>query len=224
MQIVIAGSGKLAAELLASLGAECGHTVVPWAGGSGHMGKGVVVHAGSGRELEAIATHCKATQSALVELSTGSAIESSPMGFPVVLCPNTNILMLKFMCMLEQSGHLFRGYPMRLTESHQASKTSVPGTAVNLADSLGISRDAILSVRDAQTQLDELHIPRAELDRHAFHQIRIQDGGCSLQLEARVQGEAPYARGVARIVDAVCTQPLENRAYSVLEFVRNGWV
>ncbi|WP_109039235.1 dihydrodipicolinate reductase C-terminal domain-containing protein [Azospira sp. I13] len=223
MQVVIVGTGKLASELLASH--QLGHPfqVVPW-GRQAEGERAIVVHAGSGRELEAVADFCRATASPLIELSTGSALEREAPEFPVVLCPNTNILMLKFMAMLEASGHLFRGYQVELLESHQASKSSVPGTAVAMAASLGLAPGAIRSVRDPLVQQGELGIATADLPRHAFHRIRIDDGVCQVQLETRVQGDTPYAAGVSRIVEAVAGHALENRLYPVMELVQAGWL
>lgn len=120
-QIIIAGSGKLATELLTrlDLGSDC--QLVPWEPTRPQAEQAIVVHAGSGRELDAIAEFCAATGSPLIELATGSALEGALPAFPVVLCPNTNILMLKVMYMLEMGGHLFRGNPITFTESHQAT-------------------------------------------------------------------------------------------------------
>jgi 4-hydroxy-tetrahydrodipicolinate reductase len=224
MQVIIAGTGKLATELRHAWRADESHSVQPWHHQSSNSAKSIVVHAGSGRELEAIAAYCEATHSPLIELATGSNIESRPHGFPVILCPNTNILMLKFMSMLEQSGHLFQGHNIKLIESHQAAKTSVPGTAVNMAASLGINRHDIHSVRNPSLQRSELQIPEVDLERHAYHQVLIEDGQCSLKLETRVHGEAPYAQGVARIVDAVRSHELDNRLYSIMEFIHKGWL
>jgi len=223
MQVVIVGTGKLASELLASHQLDHPFQVVPW----GRQVEGepaIVVHAGSGRELEAVAAFCRATASPLIELSTGSALEREAPEFPVLLCPNTNILMLKFMAMLETSGHLFRGYQVELLESHQASKSSVPGTAMAMAESLGLAPGAIRSVRDPQVQQGELGIAAADLPRHAFHRLSISDGACSLRLETRVQGAAPYAAGVSRIVEAVHGKALEKRLYPIMEFITRGWL
>lgn len=224
MQIIIVGTGKLATELLHSLKPGSGDQVMPWEGRAQGAGKSVVIHAGSGRELGAVTAYCAGTQSPLIELSTGSALESVQHSFPVVVCPNTNILMLKFMAMLAKSGHLFQNHHIQLTESHQATKTSVPGTAVHMAHALGLQDSDIHSVRQAAVQRDELQIPEAHLARHAFHRILIQDGECSLQFETRVYGDSAYADGVGRIVAAVQAHPLENRSYSVMEFVDNGWL
>jgi len=233
MQVIIAGTGKLATELLSGLKLAPGFQIVAWAdvakaakaaqaGSPAHPA--IVVHAGSGRELDAITAFCAATHSPLIELSTGSAIEATLRAFPVVLCPNTNILMLKFMAMLERCGPMFNGCDIQLTESHQASKTSVPGTAVHMAASLGLQADDIVSVRDVAVQRGQLHIPEAELGRHAYHQVRISDGACSVMLETRVGGDAPYAQGVAQIVAATAAHELEDRVYPVMDFIHRGWL
>ncbi|WP_175716204.1 dihydrodipicolinate reductase C-terminal domain-containing protein [Burkholderia anthina] len=235
MQVLVVGTGKLATELLRShqLDPAICH-VMPWSDRAravaGHDdasrsdARSIVVHAGSGRELPDAIAFCHATGSTLVELSTGSALEADSYDFPVVLCPNTNILMLKFMSMLETSGHLFRDCNISVTESHQAGKTSVPGTAVDIGQSLGVPARDIRSVRDSAEQRDALQIPDDQLGRHAFHRIRIEDGACSLQFESRVYGASPYADGVSRIVDAVRQRDLERRRYSIVEFIRNGWL
>jgi dihydrodipicolinate reductase len=224
MKVIVVGAGKLAKELLAALPSGDVGEVVPWAAEGLPAEKSVVVHAGSGRELQAVAAYCAATQSPLVELSTGSTLEQAALGFPVVLCPNTNLLMLKFMAMLERSGHLFRGYRIGLIESHQAQKSSVPGTAVSMALALGLAPGDIQSVRDAEVQQRVLQISPEHLARHAYHQVLIEDGSCSVKLETRVYGDAPYADGVAHIVAAVRDRPLESRRYSIMEFIDNGWL
>ncbi|WP_321812856.1 MULTISPECIES: dihydrodipicolinate reductase [unclassified Burkholderia] len=225
MQVLVVGTGKLATELLGSHRldpATC--RVTAWSDPARTETRSIVVHAGSGRELPAAIEFCRATGSPLVELSTGSELETGSHDFPVVLCPNTNILMLKFMSMLETSGHLFRDCRISVTESHQASKTSVPGTAVGIGQALGVPAQDIRSVRDPDEQRDALQIPDDQLGRHAFHRIRIEDGACSLQFESRVYGASPYADGVSRIVETVRQHELDPRRYSIVEFIRNGWL
>jgi 4-hydroxy-tetrahydrodipicolinate reductase len=205
MQVLVVGTGKLASELLDAHRldpATC--RVIPWSDTARNDAqrsdaRTIVVHAGSGRELPAVIAFCEATGSPLVELSTGSELETGSHAFPVVLCPNTNILMLKFMSMLETSGHLFH-------------------------ESLGVRPEDIRSVRDPDVQRSEFAVADDQLGRHAIHRIRIDDGACSLQLESRVVGATPYADGVSRIVDAVRQHDLEHRRYSIVEFIRNGWL
>ncbi len=225
MVIIIVGAGKLAQELLGYFAQQGTHQVVPWASlnGARHVGA-VVVHAGSGRELDEAVAYCLQTQSTLVELATGTDIEQRVLGCPVVLCPNTNILMLKVMAMLADHGRRFAGYTRQLTESHQAGKTSTPGTAVELAEAVGLQRGDIVSVRDAAEQQARWLIPAEHLARHALHRLVIEDGLSSVTLETRVFGPTPYAEGLARIVAAIATHRLENRLYKVTEFIANDWV
>ena len=82
----------------------------------------------------------------------------------------------------------------------------------------------IRSVRDPDVQRSEFAVADDQLGRHAIHRIRIDDGACSLQFESRVVGATPYADGVSRIVDAVRLHDLEHRRYSIVEFIRNGWL
>lgn len=224
MQVLIVGAGKLASELRDKLSLSAPFTVRSWSGSPAAQGRSVVVHAGSGRELNDVIAYCRQTNSVLVELATGSKIEVTSATFPVVLCPNTNILMLKFMNMLAKNGRLFDGYRVELTESHQAEKRSTPGTAVAIAQSLGLPAEDVVSVRDREEQLTVLRIPPEHLGRHAMHSILIDDGNCRVVLETRVYGASPYADGVSKIVSAVATRPLENRVYEIDEFVEHGWV
>jgi dihydrodipicolinate reductase len=224
MQLFIVGSGKLAEELLDKLSLGPAVAVGRWSKRAAADGRAIVVHAGSGRELDEAIAWCRETGSVLIELATGSKLEAAPVAFPVVLCPNTNILMLKFMNMLARSGKLFEGYRIAITESHQAEKRSAPGTAIAIAESLGLSASDVVSVRDREAQRTTLGIPEEHLGRHAVHSIVIEDAGCRISLETRVYGASPYADGVARIVSAVASRRLENRVYAIDEFVEHGWV
>lgn len=224
MVVIVVGSGKLASELLTSLKSEDSYQVIAWADVTALQKNSIVVHAGSGRELEDAVAYCRKTGSTLVELATGSEIAHREVDFPVVLCPNTNILMLKFMAMLAASGHLFKNYKIKVIESHQAEKSSVPGTAVSIADSLGVQPKEIRSVRNRTEQKENLKIPPEYLSRHAYHQILIEDSLSSVVLETRIFGPAPYSEGLEKIISAICSNKLESRRYNVIEFVENGWV
>lgn len=224
MLAVVVGSGNLATELLERLELPDDMTLQAWGDTGPTAGAAFVVHAGSGRQLAQVTAYCERSGATLLELSTGSALEEANPGFSVVLCPNTNILMLKFMSMLAASGHLFRGYDINLQESHQHGKTSAPGTALALAESLGLKPDAIASERDPTRQMELLAVPREHLARHAVHRIRISDGVCTVNLESRVMGAAPYARGVGQLLRALQTRTLERRLYRVEELISAGWL
>lgn len=224
MQVLIVGSGKLATELLNAFTPDSPHSFHRWSRDSTADNSTVVVHAGSGRELDEVIAYCRNTGAPLVELATGSKLESMSPAFPVVLCPNTNILMLKFMNMLAKSGKLFAGHHIEITESHQAEKRSTPGTAIAVAQTLGLPATQVVSVRDPEVQQTALGIPAEHLSRHAVHVIAIEDGACRISLETRVYGASPYADGVAKIVSAIASRHLENRLYAIDEFIERGWV
>lgn len=223
MQVLIVGSGRLASELSDGLLLDEPFFVHPWSHNN-IKDRSILVHAGSGRELEEAVRFCEETGSVLIELATGSSLEGSLPSFPVVLCPNTNILMLKVMHMLASSGHLFKDYRIAITESHQAEKRSTPGTAVSIAQFLGVSANEVVSIRNPDEQMNTLHIPKEALGRHAFHSIRIMDAACSVSIETLVQGATPYVDGVAKIIVATATHQLESRIYEINEFVASGWL
>ncbi|RIX43059.1 MAG: dihydrodipicolinate reductase [Rhodocyclales bacterium GT-UBC] len=222
-EIIVAGSGKLARELLSELPPRCTSPVLAWPQPLRDK-PAIVIHAGSGRTLDELVGYCATTRSVLLELATGSALENSATPFPLVLCPNTNILMLKAMAMIANSSALLRGQPIRVVESHQSAKTSVPGTAVSIAASLGVPAADIVSIRDPQVQQGELGIAAQDLARHAYHRIEIGDAATRLVIETRVVGDTPYADGVAGIVKAVQSHPLDNRLYHINEFIARGWL
>jgi len=130
-EVFIVGNGKLADELLNSL---CGDTISrvrSWSDpGRSCLERGIVVHAGSGRELGEVIEFCDRTNSLLFELSTSGSVIPKSVTFPVVLCPNVNLLILQFMAMIRMSGQNFREYEIKITESHQSSKKSKPATAI----------------------------------------------------------------------------------------------
>jgi 4-hydroxy-tetrahydrodipicolinate reductase len=196
--------------------------ISPWEGRP-EEGRSIVIHCGSGRQLAEVAAFCGQSGSPLVELSTGTGLAATTL-FPVVECANSNILMVKFMAMLASCGHLFKGHPVRLTESHQAGKTTVAGTAVQMAACLGLPPQEIRSIRDPQVQARDLGIPADRLGRHAYHLIEIGDACASIRVETRVEGAQPYAEGVAAVVRAIRSRPLENRRYTIEELVQNGWL
>jgi len=222
-EIIIVGSGKLGSELLAELPHLGLLRVGAWPPASHHQ-PAIVIHTGSGRALEDVVRHCEASTSVLMELATGSALESRATSFPLVLCPNTNILMLKAMNMIAGSGALFRKHPVKIFESHQSTKTSVPGTAVSIAQSLGVAPTEIVSIRDPQVQQEELGIAPENLERHAYHRIEIGDDSTRLLIETRVVGSTPYAAGVASIIKAIQANALDNRLYHIDEFIARGWL
>ena len=222
MNVYVVGSGKLAKAILAAdLSSEL-FEVVPWPLHVEQLNeKAIVVHAGSGRQLKECISFCSRSKSILVELSTGLETEHIEPSFPLILCPNTSLLILKAMMMLESSGHYFKDYKISITESHQSAKTTEPGTAFQFAASLNYPTDKIISVRDIEIQR-KLAIPEEFLDRHAYHRITIEDETDQVVIETRALGHSTYVRGVQRIINVVAKGSWQNRTYTILDLVDNN--
>ena len=219
-EILVVGRGKLAEELLQGLQGPAISRVVRWDGRGGQEGGArMVVHAGSGRELGEAVEFCSATGAVLLNLSTGDAQLPSTPDFPLVLCPNVNMTMLRFMAMLKQAARHFRGQDIRITESHQASKRTKPGTAIHLANSLGVPENGIRSERDPKAQHEILGIPPEHLDRHAYHEIVISDQEVQIRLETRVLGKSAYASGLAKVIEIVAASRLQPGCFDVVDLV-----
>ncbi|WP_421898021.1 dihydrodipicolinate reductase C-terminal domain-containing protein [Marinoscillum sp.] len=225
MKIFVAGSGKLATALLSELELE-DHQVTRWEDHKSPMAseKAIVIHAGSGRQLDEIMSYCSETKSTLIELSTGLKTESIQTSFTLVVCPNVSLLLLKTMYMMQKFGHHFDYNEIKLVESHQSTKQSTPGTAFHLADSLQLPREKITSIRNPKDQQETYHIPEEYLGGHAFHQITISDGSDEVRIETTVLGHSSYVRGVKRVLEAVTNHELEPRSYSILEMIDQNWL
>ncbi len=219
-EVLVAGRGKLAAELLAGLEGEAISRSVPWAERAASApDAGIAVHAGSGRELPALIDYCAEKGALLFELSTAEAAIPDTVTFPVILCPNVNLQMLRFMAMVRQASGLFKGQPIRITESHQATKTTKPGTAIYLAKQLGVPESEIRSERDPQRQEKILGIPEKHLARHAYHNITIKNSDAEITLETRVLGKTAYAAGLSRIIAMVARLDLAPGRHDIVDIV-----
>lgn len=220
--VLVIGRGKLAAELLGALQSPAISRVVPWGDrDSVRDERCIVVHAGSGRELADAARFCSASGSTLLDLATeGSKLPAAP-DFPVIICPNVNMLMLCFMAMIKGAAGYFRGRNISIIESHQASKVTKPGTAIHLARSLGVPEDKIHSERDPKTQSAVIGIPPAYLDRHAFHEITITDPEVEIRLQTRVLGKSAYASGLARLIELVSIDNPGPGYHDVVDLIRD---
>ena len=218
--ILVVGRGKLAEELLQGLTGPNIFRVVKWSERDAQLkDRCFVVHAGSGRELNDVINYCSETGASLLELSTGEPSFPSTINFPVIICPNVNLQMLYFMAMVKYSSKFFKGRDITILESHQASKSTKPGTAVYLTKALGIPENVIHSERDPMVQKEVLCIPSQFLDRHALHEILIKDTEVEIRLETRVLGKTAYASGLAKVIDIVARRKPEPGYYDVVDLV-----
>ena len=221
--ILIVGHGKLAEELLAGLKGPVISSVLRWEErDSQRNARNMVIHAGSGREIESVAEFCTRTGSVLLELSTGESKFPDTAQFPIIICPNVNLQMLFFMAMIKHSSKFFRGQDIRITESHQASKNTKPGTAIYLAKSLGVPESEIRSERDPERQNKLLGIPSSFLERHAYHEIRIKDPEVEIRLETRVLGKSAYAHGLSKVIAIIAEKKPDRGCHDLVDLIMDG--
>lgn len=223
MMIYVAGSGRLADELLNSMVAPAHMSLVRWDSQACVERPAIVIHAGSGREIEDIVRFCSYTGSTLIDAATTTCTLPEPCPFPYIECPNANLLMLRFIAMLKDWGHVFQNYAVSLLESHQQTKTSPPGTAFELARVLGVPCESVISIREP-TQQALLGLAQEHLNRHAFHRIMISDPTGHIKIETSITGDAPYAAGLSTIVAAISSRPPSYGRHRVIDMVRDGLI
>lgn len=225
MKILIVGSGKLAKALLEADFSSQPVERMKWDEAvQPVIAPAVLVHAGSGRQLKECLDFCNRTKSPLIELSTGLGSEKIIPDFPLIICPNTSILLLKTLHAMKSIAGYFQNITITITESHQSAKTSEPGTAHAFAKILNVPAENIISIRDPEIQMRGLGIPEEYLNKHAFHRIQMADNNDTVTIETKVLGYNSYVEGVKKIIDAVSHHKFENRVYTVLEFIDAGWL
>lgn len=119
MKILVVGSGKLASAILSSDISFQDGEVIKWDAVHQPLDeKAIIVHAGSGCQLQECIEFCRRTGSILIELSTGLETEKLNPDFTLIICPNTSILVLKILGLLKRNGNLFEENQLSITESH----------------------------------------------------------------------------------------------------------
>ncbi len=186
-----------------------------------HKTSKILLHIGSGRQLQEAITFCQEHQTLLIQGSSGQEPRlPSALNFPYIEAPNLSLPIIKFMTMLRKSGYLFKN--STIIESHQKSKNTVPQTAINLANFLSIDKKNIKSIRDPHLQKHEYKIPDEFLEGHAYHQIDIKEKGASLKLSTCVLGRETYLHGVLEINRI--KQELKNKEYHISDLVDQGLI
>ncbi|HQO41225.1 MAG TPA: dihydrodipicolinate reductase C-terminal domain-containing protein [Spirochaetota bacterium] len=217
--VIIAGRGKLAGSIIHGLNNYNGDYTIDLFENIGHYPaeQVIIVHIGSGRQLDAVIDYCSLNRVPLIQGSTGMPPAKQDYNFTFIDAPNFNILMLKFMYMLREFGMLYSGCDISIIESHQHTKKTAAGTAAGIARSLGVDSSYIKSIRDRHEQVNSLKIPHEYLDLHAFHQITIEEAGTMLNFTTLVKGHESYLKGLSMIILAL--DKLENRYYHVLDLI-----
>jgi 4-hydroxy-tetrahydrodipicolinate reductase len=223
MKIFVVGSGKLANAILTAGLSIPSCQILRWEPQyQTTTEQAIIVHAGSGRQLKECFGFCTNTKSVFIELSTGLETEIMTPGFPLIICPNTSILLLKALNIVKANGKQFENYDISITESHQSTKKTEPGTAYTFADSLKLPLNKIVSIRDPEIQQHIIGIPQEYLDKHAYHKIVIKDGTDEVTIETKVLGHSSYAKGVKTIIETVLKHKLDNKRYTILDLIDNN--
>jgi len=217
--IIIAGNGKLAQSIYTGLPEYIEKCRIDFWENNGLYpdDNKVIVHIGSGRQFGDVIDFCEKTGMSLIQGATEVKSNHRDAKFTYIDAPNFNLLMLKFMSMLKDYGEYFKGYNVSIVESHQQSKLTIPGTAVEFAQSLGVNPAEIKSIRDPNVQESVYGISKEHLALHAMHEISIGDENTLISLKTMVNGHESYVRGLAAIIGSL--DKLENKYYHILDLI-----
>lgn len=217
--IIIVGTGKLSESITKRLPEYLGSCSIDhWGNNEQYPTENkVIIHTGSGRQFDEVISYCQKTKTPLIQGSTDITGNYTNADFTYIEAPNLNILMLKFMHMIKQYGPHFSNEKILITESHQETKKSLPGTAIEFAKSLGVDFRDIKSIRNPEEQKNQYVIPEEHLQLHAFHEINIGDEWTSINIKTLVKGHESYAAGLAGVINALGN--LENRYYHIMDLI-----
>jgi 4-hydroxy-tetrahydrodipicolinate reductase len=220
MKFIIVGSGKLSNSIQKYINKEKYKPLQKWNEFDKNTNERVIIiHAASGRELDDCISYCQKTKSVLIEMSTGSQIANINVDFPAFICPNTSLLLCKLMRVIKLSGNMFKNNDVKIIESHQEEKKSLPGTAASFAISLQVPINEIVSIRKKEEQL-RIGIDEEHLDLHAYHKIMINGNDDSeIIIETKVGGHQSYVKGLEKILDYIIVNKIENRKYILEDII-----
>ena len=200
MHILIAGNGKMA-ELFETRLPVSGHTVQRFGEGGLVLGDTpqhtVALHVGSGKNLPSLVECCIKYRIPILQGSTG---QTSNQEWPVLLVNAENFALpiLRLIRILPEFAKMLTppdyALSVGVTESHQSTKKTLPGTAARMAAAVGLLNSDIDSIREQSVQL-ALGVPPSALDGHGYHWITWEGAGVEIQLATKVNGRDAYYGG-----------------------------
>lgn len=163
----------------------------------------------------------RALEDAVRKYNSPSSIIAPNLSLALNLFPGTPLQYL-----VKEFPGSFNGWKAKITESHQASKTDVSGTAKvwkTLLEELGMEVE-IESIRDLKRQLT-VGVPKEYLGGHAYHLVTLynRDEGVELGFYTKVHGRRTYAKGTATAVRYLHRRSQEGsrgEVFSVLDVLR----
>jgi 4-hydroxy-tetrahydrodipicolinate reductase len=125
---------------------------------------------------------------------------------PAVIAPNMAKQIVGFQAMMEFAAKtfpgLFKGYSLKVVESHQQMKADTSGTAkavVACFNELGADFDVsqIEKIRDPEIQEKEWGIPKEHLGGHGWHTYTLTapDGSALFEFKHNINGRDIYVSG-----------------------------
>jgi 4-hydroxy-tetrahydrodipicolinate reductase len=153
-----------------------------------------------------------------------------------VIAPNMAKQIVGFQAMMEYAAQtfpdLFKGYSLKIKESHQKGKADTSGTAkamVRYFNQMGLSfsEDQIVKERDPQIQTAQWGIPQEYLAGHGWHTYRLISGDKTVRFEFthNVNGRDVYARGTLDAVlylKARVGEGAQGKVYTMIDVLKNG--
>jgi len=157
-------------------------------------------------------------------------------GLFAVIAPQMGKQVVAFQAAMKIMGDrfpgAFKGYTLKVTESHQSSKVDTSGTAKAIVASfkdMGIEfeESQIELVRDPKEQVERMHVPEEHLLGHAYHtyELTSPDGLVSFKFEHNVCGRSIYAQGT--VDAALCLMSKidsgsEQTLFNMIEVLESG--
>jgi 4-hydroxy-tetrahydrodipicolinate reductase len=138
----------------------------------------------------------------LVEASEISAVIATNMSTPIVM------LMDMLIYAAVNYPNTLSDWKIRVTESHQAQKKDISGTALsvgNIMKGLGINFSGPENIRTVRDEIEQrlMGIPESALGGHGWHKYSLlsPDGNVMLGFEHNINGRDTYVNGTLKALD-----------------------
>ncbi|KKW11369.1 MAG: Dihydrodipicolinate reductase [Parcubacteria group bacterium GW2011_GWA2_49_9] len=220
MHLIIAGRGALAQAIVTA----CQDLSISYAlfdATATPVPESVAVHCSkTGTILPDVLRFCEERSIPLIQASTGMQLPGK-VNTVVVDAPNLALPIVRLFGWVKgmhQGFESIGGFQEAdVAESHQESKTSVPGTASTFADAVGVKKEKIRSIRAPALQ-QQLGVSTEHLNRHGYHWITWRFPDLEVEVRTRVHGLRPYALGAIHVARNLLATPnaFEKRVYSVI--------
>lgn len=212
--IILVGRGKLATATSNYLN-KIGQKHVAWADLEGDWSPNpeeryVILYASNKGRMEKVLDFHNEHSIPMINGCTDFALdyfkERNNKGL-ILHAPNWDLQIVTMMAIIKKYGKLLTmgAEYAYVGETHQESKTSIPGTAKVFASALGLPIDQIDTERKPIRQISQWGVPEEHLDGHAYHNIMIAYKGGNKQIGfyTKVHGREEYPKGVMSILRAL---------------------